>query len=347
MKALVKVSPGIGNVTVLEVEKPVLPGNDWVLIQIKACGVCGTDVHVWQDTFKSWPPVIMGHEFSGIIEEVGTACQKYKTGDRVVVEPGINACGICEFCRSGRMHLCPQKQTLGWRVDGAMTDYVAMPERLLHRIPDNVSFELASICEPLAVAVYNVAEHGKININDFVVVQGSGPIGILSAYMAKRLGAGKVLLTGIDVSEYCRFDCARKMGVDHIVNVQRENLLTTVMELTDGKGADCIIETSGAPSAISGSVDLLKRNGRIIATGMPADNKVLFPWKDAALKAIEIYFSMSTSYTSWDKALGLLAADAALLHNLITWTGSIDDWETVFHSLVAEQNIKAVFTFNQ
>lgn len=346
MKALVKTASGPGNVQVLDVEKPVLPAEDWVMIKIKACGICGTDIHVWQDKFPSWPPVIMGHEFSGLVETAGSACQKFKAGDRVVVEPGINACGICEFCRSGRMHLCTSKLTIGWRVNGAMTDYIAMPEKLLHRIPDGVSDEVAALCEPLAVAVYNVAEHGKINLNDFVVVQGSGPIGILSAYMAKRLGARQVLLTGIDASEQRRFACAKQFGVDHIVNVQRENLLDQVKALTDGQGADCVIETSGAPSAIAGCVDLLKKNGRIIGTGLPAEKMVAFPWKDAALKAIEIFFSMSTSYTAWDRALGLLAKDQALFESMITWTGMIDDWQLAFDSLVSEQDVKAMFVFN-
>ncbi|MDR3643978.1 MAG: zinc-binding dehydrogenase, partial [Clostridia bacterium] len=199
--------------------------------------------------------------------------------------------------------------------------------------------------EPVAVAVYDVAEHGKININDFVVVQGSGPIGILAAYMAKRLGARSVLLTGISASEYCRFDVAKKLGADYIVNVQKENLLDKVMELTEGRGADCVIETSGAPSSIALCTDMLKKNGRLIGMGIPADKMVQFPWKDAVLKSLEIYFSMSTSYTAWDKALCLLQADSDKLQNLITWTGVLDDWERVFNSLVAEKDVKAVFMF--
>ena len=345
MKALVKTDYGPGNVELRTVEKPVLPAEDWVMIKIKASGICGTDVHVMQDKFMYWPPVILGHEFSGEVIEVGKECRKYKVGDRVVSEPQIKNCGICEFCRSGRTQFCMEKWTLGWRTDGAMCDYVAMPEKHLHKIPDGLSYELAAMCEPTAVAVYNVAEHGKININDFVVVQGSGPIGILSAYMAKRLGAGDVLLTGINASEYCRFDVARKLGADYIVNVQKENLLDKVMELTDGMGADCVIETSGAPSAIAQCPDLLKKNGRLIGVGVPSEKMLQFPWKDAVHKALEIYFGMSTSYTAWDKALCLLKNDSEKLRNVITWTGDLEDWEEVFNSLIEEKNIKAVFTF--
>ena len=154
-----------------------------------------------------------------------------------------------------------------------------------------------------------------------------------------------MVLTGIDASEYCRFGIAKKLGADYIVNIQNENLLDKVKELTDGKGADVVIETSGAPSAIVQCVDLLKRNGRLIGMGMPGGNKVEVPWKDAVLKSLEFYFSMSTSYTAWDKALHLLSTDSEKLQNIVTWAGDIKDWEEIFDSLVNEKNVKAVFTF--
>ena len=345
MKALVKYAKGVGNVEVRDVPKPAIQHDNDVLIKVRAAGICGTDVHVWQDKFQSWPPVILGHEFSGEVVETGAGCTRFKIGDRVVVEPQKHACGVCTYCRSGRMHLCPEKWTLGWRIDGCMAEYVVAPEMFMHRIPDGLSYKMAALCEPVAVAVYDIAEHGKVHINDLVVVQGSGPIGILAAYMAKRLGARRVLLTGITASEYCRFDAAKKLGADDVINVQKENTLECVMQQTDGMGADCVIETSGAPPAIAGCVDMLKKDGRLIGMGIPADKMIQFPWRDAVLKALEIYFSMSTSYTSWDKALCLLQQDADILQHIVTWTGPLDDWEEVFQSLVEEKNIKAVFTF--
>jgi len=345
MKALVKTARGAGNVEVCNVPEPELINEHSVIIKVKACSVCGTDVHVWQDKFMYWPPVTLGHEFSGEIVKTGSKCQNFKVGDRIVAEPQINNCGGCEFCRSGREHMCTKKLTLGWRVNGGMAEYVSIQERFLHRIPDALSFKLAALCEPLAVAVYSIAERGKIKMNDFVVVQGSGPIGILSAFMAKQLGARYVLLTGIDASEQVRFGVAKQLGADYVLNIQRENLKEKVMELTGGKGADVVIETSGANSAISGAVSLLKRNGSIIGIGIPANDTTPFPWKDAVLNSLDISFSMSTSYTSWDKALGLLTQHGDVLQNIITWSGGIEDWERVFNSLVSETDVKAVFTF--
>lgn len=331
----------------MEVEKPHLEGDDWVIIKVMATGICGTDVHVWQEKFQYWPPVILGHEFSGIIDEVGPACQKYKVGDRVVAEPGIRACGICEYCRSGRLHMCKSKHTLGWRTNGSFGEYVAVPEDILHRMPDTLSFEMAALCEPMAIAIYDVAEHGKINVNDFVVVQGAGPIGIIEAFVARLLGAGTVVLTGLNSSEYCRFDVARKLGVDVIINVQKENLKDRVMELTEGKGADCVIETSGAASAIAGSVDLLKRGGRLIGVGIPSGSTIEFPWSAAVMKDLEFYFNMSSSYTAWDKALGVLDRHKDVLCNLISRVVHLEDWEEVFESLAAEKDVKVVFTFEK
>jgi len=345
MKALVKKSPGKGNTEIAELDKPTIPASDWVLVKVAACGVCGTDVHVWQDKFMHWPPVTLGHEFSGIVEEIGKGCVKAKIGQRVVAEPGIHACGVCEFCRSGRMHLCYTKQTLGWRTHGAMAEYIAMPEKLLHVLPNDLDLTLAALCEPLAVAVYSVAERGRVNIGDFTVVQGSGPIGMLCAYMAKALGAGAVLLTGITASELCRFDAARKLGADIIVNVEKENLSEVVMDLTDGYGADCVIEASGVAAAIEACASLAKKNGRVIGVGLPEGDAVPFRWKEAALKALEIQFSMSTSYTSWDKALSLLHRDSDIIQKIITWTGGIENWERIFKELVEEKQVKAVFTF--
>ena len=343
MKALMKTDYGPGHVEIRDIDRPVIPAPDWVLIRVMAAGICGTDVHIWQDKFNYWPPVTLGHEFSGVVTEIGANCKRFKAGDRVVVEPQVHACGVCEYCRSGRMHMCQEKWTLGWRVNGCFCDTVAAPEMFLHRIPDGVSFELAALCEPLAVAVYDVAEHGRININDFVVVQGSGPIGILAAYMAKRLGARTVVLTGVSASEYCRFPAALKLGADFVINVQKENLPEKVAELSGGKGVDCVIETSGVPSAIAQSIDMLRKGGRLIGIGIPGDKTIPVPWKDAVMKSLEFYFSMSTSYTAWDKALCLMQADAGLLRQVVTWTGALEDWEAVFQSLVEEKNIKAVF----
>ena len=174
MKALVKTAKGMGNIEIRDVSIPKIPKDDWVLIKIKAAGVCGTDLHIWHDQFFYWPPVILGHEFSGEIVEMGSKVTGFDTGDRVVVEPHSLACGKCEFCRQGKIQICSDKRSPGWGIDGAFTEYIVMPSLLLHKIPDGLSYELAAIAEPMAIAVHQVVERGRIECQDFVVVTGAG-----------------------------------------------------------------------------------------------------------------------------------------------------------------------------
>jgi len=343
MKALMKVAKGPGNIEVREIDKPIIPGDDWVLIKVKAAGVCGTDLHIWHDKFRYWPPVVLGHEFSGEIIEVGKKVRNFKPGDRVVAEPKNEACGICDVCRQGKIQLCEHRRAPGWGVHGAFTDYIVMPEMFLHRIPEGVSYELAALAEPMAICVHEVLERGRVECQDTIVVTGAGPIGIMGAFVAKSAGASKVIMTGMNAGEYIRFDVAKKLGVDYIINVEKENPVEIVMELTNGKGADMVIEASGAGPSISRIVDMVRTCGRICAVGLSSRETVEFQWNKAMYKALDIVFNFSSSYTAWDRGLSLIANTAMDLNSLITHKVSIDDWEKVFKDLEEEKGVKALF----
>ena len=338
-----KIAKGKGNIEVREIDVPKIPKDDWVLIKVKAAGVCGTDLHIWHDEFPYWPPVVLGHEFSGEIVEIGNAVKNFKLGDRVVAEPHSLACGLCELCRQGKIQICSSKRSPGWGINGAFTDYIVMPSMLLHKIPDNVSFELAALAEPMAITYHQVLERGKINCQDFVVVLGAGPIGILAAFAAKSAGASRVVMTGMSAGEIIRFSVAKGLGVDYIVNVEKENPVDVIMELTNGKGADIVIETSGASPAIAQSVEMVKKCGRISAIGLSSKDMINFPWNKAVHKVLDISFNMSSSYTSWDRALSLIENTNYDLGKLITHTTTIDNWESVFNDLQNERGIKALF----
>lgn len=344
MKALVKMAKGPGNLEVKEVPVPDLTEDDWVLIKVKATGVCGTDLHIWHDQFPYWPPVILGHEFSGEVVEIGKKVTNVNVGDRVVAEPHSLNCGLCEYCRQGLVQMCMDKRSPGWGIDGAFSDYVKMPAQLIHRIPSGVSYELAALAEPLAIAVHQVAEQEVVKVQDFVLVTGSGPIGILSAFIAKTAGADKVLMTGINSGEIIRFDVARRVGVDHTVNIQKEDLQKRIDELTGGNGADVLIETSGAPSAIKQGIQALKRRGRVSAIGLCSNEEIPFPWNTAMHKVLDLRFNFSSSYTSWNIALKLLQNKGDLLSRLITHSFALDDWEETFNLLELEKGIKAIYT---
>ena len=139
MKAVIKEKKGYDNIVYKDVPIPVI-SDDEVLIKIKAAGICGSDLHILNDEFPYWPPVILGHEFSGVIEHTGKNIKNYKVGDRVTSEPQQKVCGMCRHCRLGHIHLCAHKRSPGWGIDGAMAEYIKLPEALLHKLPDDVSF---------------------------------------------------------------------------------------------------------------------------------------------------------------------------------------------------------------
>lgn len=343
MKALVKTAKGEGNIELLERHVPSLPGDDWVLIRVRAAGVCGTDLHIWHDQFPYWPPVILGHEFSGEIVEIGSAVTGYAPGDRVVAEPHSLACGRCDMCRQGHIQICSSKRSPGWGIDGAFADYIAMPALLLHRIPVGVPFDLAAVAEPLAIVVHQVAERGRVECRDTVVVVGTGLIGLLSVFVARAMGAGKIIVTGLATAEKYRFEAAVRLGADITVNIEREDPVELVKRETDGKGADLIVETSGAAPAIGQAIAMVRPKGRISAIGLTSRPEVPVPWNAAMLKGIDLLFNMSSSYTSWHRALGLISDRGEAIEPLISHRAPLSQWQSVFTDLEQEKGIKALF----
>jgi len=341
MFALVKTRKGVGYLELREVDVPKI-APDEVLIEIKAAAICGTDIHVKHDRFPYWPPVVLGHEFSGQIVEVGSEVEHYREGDRVVAEPHTKACGKCFFCRTGNIQMCPAKRSPGWGIDGAFTKYLKMPEKLLHRIPDHVSFEEAALVEPTANVVHDVLERGRVEAEDFVVVLGPGPIGLLAAMCAKAEGARKVMIVGTPNDEALRLKVAREVGIDYVVNLGEEDPIRKTSDLTDGLGADLVVEASGAEPAIRTTVDLVRKKGRITVIGMTGKADITFPWDKAIFKACDLIFNLSTSYTSWDRAISLIAERKIDVDAIITHREPLTHWEQVFDDVEHLRALKAV-----
>jgi threonine dehydrogenase-like Zn-dependent dehydrogenase len=196
MKAIVKYNKGDSFTELREVTRPVIDSEE-VLIEVKAAGICGTDIHIIHDEFKYSAPVTMGHEFSGEIVEVGEKVKEWKVGERVVSEPHTGACRVCRLCRTGNPQICSKKRPIGSGTDGAFAEYVKVPSWLLHRIPEEVSFEEAALTEPVAICVHCILEKTGIEAGDFIATLGPGPIGLLAAQVVKSAGASCVLISGI------------------------------------------------------------------------------------------------------------------------------------------------------
>lgn len=341
MLALVKTAKGEGLIELRDVPEPIIM-DDEVLIEIKAAGICGTDIHIKHDKFPYWPPVTLGHEYSGVIVKAGKNIKYYKEGDRVVGEPHTKACGVCFLCRTGNIQICPSKRSPGWGIDGAFTKYLKAPEHLLHRIPDNVTYEEAALVEPTSNVVHDVLERAKVEPEDFVVVFGPGPIGLLAAQVAKAAGARFVMIAGINNDEELRLKTARELKIDEVVNVEKTDISKRILELTGGRGADLAVDASGSERAIKTAIGLLRKKGRFCAIGMSGSDEIKFPYNQAMFKVLDLHFCLSTSYTSWDRSLSLISRGAIDVKKVISHIEPLTNWEKAFELIEKQQALKII-----
>ncbi len=341
MRALVKTTEGPGNLELRDVPVPQI-GADEALIRVRACGICGSDLKIQDDQHPYTPPVVIGHEFAGEIAEIGAGVSGWQVGDRVVSEQHIGACGHCRQCLTGNAFACSAKRAPGYFTDGAFTEFIKVPAWLLHRIPEKLSFVEAAFTEPSAVAAHGMLDRTGINPEDVVVILGCGPIGLVAAKMAQEEGASKVIVTGIDRDEIARLPKGREIGIDHVVNVMKEDLAGLVNNLTHGEGADVVIELSGALPAINQAFQLARRLGRVGIIGQPPADEIKIPYRQAMFRALTVSFSYSSKYTSWERALSLFERGAINPSQFITHVLPLEAWEQGFELSRSGQAVKVV-----
>jgi len=341
MRALMKLAPGEGHVELKEVPAPEA-GEGEVVIDVQVAGVCGTDVHMFYDRFPSSPPVVMGHEFSGVVASVGAGVESFKAGERVVSENNPFACLRCKICELGYPNMCPRKRAMGIHSDGCFAEQVKLPAHLLHRVPDKVTFEEAALSEPLAVAVHAVAHRCGIESGDTVVVFGPGTIGLLAAQVARAEGAREVLLAGTNRDQPVRLKCAEALDIE-TVDVESEDVTERVMSMTDGLGADVAVEASGSPLAIASALRLLRKAGRLAVVGITGRHEVSVNWDGMVSKAVSVLFAYSSLRADWEKGLQLLAESKVQAAPLITHRFRVEQWKEAFDALERLEAIKPVF----
>lgn len=340
MRALVKYAAGVGNVGIREM--PVRPPDaDELLIKIKYCGICGTDLHIARDEFPNDPPVTIGHEYCGTIVEMGSAvASSWEKGQRVVGELHTGACGQCALCRSGNPHICDAKLALGSRHDGAFAEYLTLPAWLVHPIPKGVSWEVAGVIEPFAIAAHCLIERGEIEGADSVLITGSATMGLMSTIWASRLGAQDIIIAGTDIDAHERFALARQLGAHRTVNVQRHDLSQVVMDRTRGKGVDVWVECSGARAAIQGGLSLVKKKGQLVMIGLIGTETLAIPWNTLLYREIDAYGCFSSPPSSWALALAAAAEEADKLRRLVTAILPLSEWEQGFAMMRRGEGVK-------
>ncbi len=341
MKAVVKFRDGKDGWEIRNVLRPdPKPGE--VEIAIQAAGICGSELHLYHDHHYYTPPVIVGHEFCGVITRLGEGVQGWEIGDKVVAENHKTVCGMCEPCRTGLPIFCPDRKPVGYLIDGGWTSYYSVPARLLIKIPDNVSFEEAALTEPCSIAVEALCERAPVRAGEMVLVHGCGPIGILNAMVAKAAGAGKVIITGTNADEGVRLPICRKLDFDRVINVNKTDLKKEIMKLTDGRGADMIVEASGAEAAINASLELIRKRGRIVAIGEVAKQEIAFKWNAAVFRGCTITFSFGATYRAWKLSLELMSAGKIDVKPLITHKFPLEKWEEGFRLMDLKESLKVL-----
>lgn len=338
MKGLVKYDRGVSSAEIREVPEPkVTPGH--VIIEVAACGICGTDLHVLADEYPYKPPVVLGHEFSGTIAEVGPEVSRFRHGDRVVSIPFFRTCGKCRFCVTGHWNLCPERVTAGSGVNGGFTRYVLMPERTLFKVPDHMDLKMAALSEPLACNVRAVLEETRVNAGDVVVVLGPGPIGLMAMQVALAGGA-RTMVCGTS-QDAMRLELARTLGADDAVDIQKEDISAWIREKTNGEGADIVLECSGAAPAVMMGIQMLCRRGQYTQIGL-FGKPLTVDVNQIVLKEIIMHGSYSSSWTSWKKAQDLIDQKRIQLAPLVSDILPLSEWSQAFEKCRKKEAMKVL-----
>ena len=249
MQALVKYDRGIGHVRMQYMPQPQVEDGK-VILEVNSCGICGTDLHVYHDTFKNYPPVILGHEFSGTIVEKGKHTEGIDLGNRYSVLGALTViCNNCEYCQSGEFMFCKAKRGMGHGVNGGFTKYVAARPDQLYATASHVTNDIAALVEPFAVAVHAVTEVANIQYGDVVLLSGPGPIGMLLLKLLMAQGVKTIVAgTGNDME---KLQLAKSWGAHTTVSVDSGDLQTLIKDVTKGRGVDIAFETAGAQASAS------------------------------------------------------------------------------------------------
>jgi L-iditol 2-dehydrogenase len=307
-----------------------------VLVAVKACGICGSDVHGMDgSTGRRRPPIIMGHEASGVIANTGKNVSGWSAGDRVTFDSTIY-CGECDYCREGMINLCDRRRVLGvscedYRQHGAFAEFVAVPPRILYRVPEGLPFEHAAMVEPFAIALHAIGRTPPL-LNDTVVVVGAGMIGLALVQGLSHTGCGKLVV--LDVADD-RLAMAAKLGATHAINSGKENALAIINQLTNGRGADVSFEAVGLTATVDLALRCLRKGGAVTLVGNVAP-KVEFPLQVAVTRELAVHGSCA-SRGEYPACLDMLARGDLKAEPLISAAAPLKEGAQWFERLYRKE----------
>ena len=346
MKALVKFGNEDKQVEIQDVPIPEISQGD-VLLKVKAASICGWDIEMWRHKMANpvKVPVVQGHEFSGVIDKVGSRVTRFKVGDRVVSETAAYICGDCNQCLTGNYNLCSKRKGFGYGTNGAFTDFVKVPERCLHKIPDNTSFDHAALAEPACVAYNALIQMSRIIPGKPVLIIGPGSVGLFCLQIARLAGSNPIIVVGTSIDEV-RFSVAGKLGADLIINVEKENVTEKISEITKEQGCDLVVDAAGNEKALKLAVDVVARMGQITKIGW-GPKPINFSLDPIISKGARIQGTFSHVWRTWEDVLSLISRGKIVMEPMITKRISLDDWLETFGEIEESKIVKAVILFNR
>ena len=335
---------GIDKMVIKEIPGPEI-GKKEVLVSLEYVGICGSDVHYFHNGCCGSYKVdlsedyMLGHECAGTIVKVGEEVERLKVGDRVALEPGIT-CGECEQCKSGHYNLCPDVVFLATPpVQGCNEEYIAFPENMCFKLPDNVSTKEGALIEPLSVGFY-ASEQGGVKTGDTVVILGSGCIGLVTLLACKAHGAGKIIVA--DLVE-ARLQKAIELGATEVINSGKEDALKKIEELTNGRGADVVFEPAGSPVTIAQTPFIVRRGGMITLVGISAKEEITYNFaqimdKEATIKSVFRYRNI------YPKAIAAVSSGAINVKGIVTHEFDLEHIQDAYDEAVNNKTdlVKAV-----
>lgn len=317
--------------TLQEVPEPELGPGD-VLIQVKACGICGSDVHGYDgSTGRRIPPLIMGHEAAGNVVKVGADVRSVRQGDRVTFDSTVS-CGRCGFCAAGEVNLCDTRQVLGvscgdYRRHGAFAEFVAVPERIVYALPTGFSYEKAALIEAVSIAVH-AAKISQIRPGSSAVVVGAGMIGLLAIQAFRAFGCQKVFAIDLDRS---KLDLARRLGADQTFLATEPDLITQLKAVTGGQGPEIAVEAVGAQQTVVTAIEAVRRGGTVTLIGNLAP-KVEIPLQLVVTRQLRLLGSCASA-GEYRECIDLMERGAIEVDPLISALAPLQDGPAWFRRL--------------
>lgn len=307
-------------------------GDDDALVRVRACGICGSDIHGYDgSTGRRIPPLVMGHEASGVIERVGQNVRGFAPGDRVTFDSTVS-CGSCDFCRRGQINLCDRRTVLGvscgdYRQNGAFAEYVAVPSRILYKLPDSVPFERAALVEALAIAVHAVRRHVP-QAEDTVAVVGTGMIGVLIIQVLRHNGCRDIAAIDVDADKLA---LARRLGATRAMNPKEIDVAKALRDVTGGRGADVSFEVVGHGDAVLTAIRCLRKGGTTVLVGNLSPT-VDLPLQEVVSRELSVLGSCASS-GEIPECIDLLARGVVDVDPIISVKASLDDAPGLFARL--------------